>query len=414
MSNAKGKKTRYVRKVSALERYSLVLNQLYRYHVDGILEGNGEVDPKALQNAVNRAAEANPAIRVRLRGALAWSRWVDSGKAPQVRIMPPSDWNGCSERNAPFLQERLEIMRGGPVADVLLVPCTDGMTRIVFRTAHAAIDGRGFMHWVAEVCRAMRGDALEGSNSTLTDLDIQREYADQIPQEPPASPSNCIPVIAPSQGPHGPLAYVWRKVVLQGNVSQLLPKAAAFFANTAREREAGEVGFTIPVDYRGLRTQEMGLGNLTGYLRLTVAENARPRELMQQLISRIRAKADCRQFPGVKVLLWLPVWYMLRGLKPKVDAILHTVSPALPTGGLVSMGQADPAQYSFPGFQARHLYGIPGAVGKLNVVFLNYSDSTVVSFAAPQSYNMDGQLDQLIERFTKQFSAQEISEGSVS
>lgn len=407
-------RSRYVRRVSALERYSLVLNQLYRYHVDGILEGRGEVDSEALQDAIDLAAQANPAIRVRLRGALAWSRWVDSGKSPRVRVMSLSDWNGCSELNAPFLQERLEIMRGGPVADVLLVPCTDGMTRIVFRTAHAAIDGRGFMHWVAEVCRAMRGEPLQGSSSTLTDLDIQRQYAGQIPEEPAAPPSNCIPVIPPSPGPHESLSYLWRKVVLNGNVSQLLPKAAAFFAGIARTREQGEVGFTIPVDYRGLRTDEMGIGNLTGYLRLTVPENARPRELMQQLITRIRAKADCRQFPGVKVLLWLPVWYMLRQLKPKVDAILHTVSPALPTGGLVSMGQADPMQYCFPGFQARHLYGIPGAVGKLNVVFLNYPDTTVVSFSAPASYNREGQFDALIERFTQQFSEQESSKGALS
>lgn len=175
---------RYSRPVSALERYSLVLHEAYRYHVDGIIEGSGSVSAVALQAAVDLAAAANPAIRVRLRGFLRYARWVDSGIAPRVRLLPPSDWDGNSEQNAPYLLERLQPLRGGPVADVLIVPGSDGKTRLVFRTLHAAIDGRGFLHWVAEVCRAMRGEPLEGSDSILTDLELQEQYADKIPEEP--------------------------------------------------------------------------------------------------------------------------------------------------------------------------------------------------------------------------------------
>lgn len=396
--------SRYVRPVSGLERYSLVLNEVYRYHVEGIVEGRGHVDPVLLQAAVDLAAAANPAIRVKLRGFLVFSRWVDSGIAPKVRELPLSDWDGNSEQGTAFLDQRLDVLHGSAIADVLIVPCRDGKTRIVFRTLHAAIDGRGFMHWVAEVCRAMRGEPLQGSDSRLTDLDIQDQYKDQIEPEPAAAPSMCIPVLAPDTDNREPLRYVWRRVVVDHSISQLLPRMAVFLADWARQRESGDVGFTIPVDYRGLRTEEMGLGNLTGYVRLTVAPGATPRQLMLQLGGRIRAKADCRQFPGIRQLLWLPVRFMLRQLLPKVDAIVHTVTPALPTGGIVSMGNSTAATYAFPGFDATMLYGIPGAVGKLNVVFLNYPDSTVVSFAAPASYNQRGQLDELIAAFQHNFS----------
>lgn len=395
---------KYVRKVSALERYSLVLHKLYKYHVDGILEGRGEVSAPKLQAAVNQAAEKNPAIRVRLRGVLAFSKWVDSGIAPQVRTLPLSPWDGRSEENAPFLQDPLPVLKGGPIADVLIVPCTDGMTRLVFRTAHAALDGRGFMHWVQEVCKAMRGDELAGSWSTLTDLDVQAQHAADLLPEEPVAPVNCLPVVEPSAAPYQPLAYIWRRVELPGNQGQLLTKAAAFFAESIHAREQGDVGFTIPVDYRGLRTEETGMGNLTGYMRLTVPQGSTPRALMKQLLQKIQAKVDCRTFPNIKTLLWIPVWYMLRGLKPKVDAILYTRTPALPTGGLVSMGLIKPEEYSFPGFEVRTFYGIPGAVGKLNMVFVNHPDSTVVSFAAPRQYNLDGQLDQLLGQFARQFS----------
>ncbi|MDB5968862.1 MAG: hypothetical protein JWQ90_1312 [Hydrocarboniphaga sp.] len=400
------KAARYVRPVSPLERYSLVLNEAYRYHVDGIVEGSGTVSREQLQQAVDRAAAANPAIRVRLRGWLQYSRWVDSGIAPQVRLLPTSEWDGGSEQNAPFLLERLQPMRGGPVADVLIVPGRDGKTRLVFRTLHAAIDGRGFLHWVAEVCRAMRGEPLGGSNSALIDIDIQQQHADKVAPEPPAAPALCIPVLAPSVGGRAPLGYVWRRLVIDNSVSQLLPKTAVFLAQWARRREPGDVGFTVPVDYRGLRTQEMGLGNLTGYVRLTVPEDATPRSLMLQFGHSLRAYADCRQIPGIRLLLKLPVWYMLRKGRPNVDKALYTVTPSVPSGGIVSMGNVSGDTYSFPGFDARMIYGIPGAVGKLNVVFLNYPDFTVISFAAPAAYNHEGQLDELIAAYSRHFSKQ--------
>lgn len=394
---------RYTRPLSALERYSLVLHGVYRYHVDGIVEGLGEVDPVALQKAVDIAAAANPAIRVRLRGILGWCRWVDSGVAPKVRAFPLSDWDGSSEAGAPFLDEKLVPRKA--VADLLVVPCRDGRTRLVFRSVHAAIDGRGIIHWMSEVCRVMRGEVPLGSDSRLTDLDVQAQYADRIPEEPERPPSQCIPVleVAP-ENERGPLRYVWRRVWLPRDVPQLLTKAAVFLAEWARRREAGEVGFTVPVDYRGFRIQEMGIGNLTGYLRLTVPEGASSRSLVVQLGQRLKAYADCRSFPGIRKLLWVPVWLMLRQLRPNVDKVLYTVTPALPTGGVVSMGSLKSETFSFPGFEDGRCYGIPGAVGKLNVIFVNYPDKVTVSFAAPAAYNHRGQLDELVAAFRQHFS----------
>lgn len=394
----------YSRRVSGLERYSLVLHGAYRYHVDGIVEGVGSVDAKKLQAAVDIAAASNHAIRVRLRGILGWCKWVDSGRAPVVRVMSLSDWDGSSEQGAPFLNERLNPQRA--VADVLLVPCRDGRTRIVFRTLHAAIDGRGCIHWMQDVCRVMREEAPLGSDSALSDFDVQEQFADKIPEEPVTPPAHCIPVlqVAPPEQ-RGDLKYVWRRVLINRDVPQLLTKAAAFLAEWARKREEGEVGFTIPVDYRGFRIQEMGIGNLTGYLRLTVPAGANSRSLMVQLGQRIKAYADCRQFPGIRTLLWIPVWYMLRQLRPQIGTALYTVTPALPSGGVVSMGSLKPADFDFPGFAAERTYGIPGAVGKLNFIFVNHPDHVSAIFSSPAAYNHQGQLDELVNAFQQHFSA---------
>ena len=394
---------RYVRRVSVIERLSLVVDGAYRYHVDGIVEGEGDVDVAVLQAAVERAAAANPAIRVRLRGWLGWAKWVDSGVAPRVRQVPRCAWDGSSERGAEFLEDKLDARQA--VAMLFLVPCHDGKTRIVFRQMHAAIDGRGCMHWMLEVCRALRGEPLLGSDSALTDLDVQARYQAQLPEEPPAPKQHCIPVLAPAAAgsrERTSLRYVWRRVLLDRQVSQLLVKTAVFLAEWARRRETGEVGFTIPVDYRGLRMQEMGIGNLTGYLQLTVEPEATPRSLVQQLNQRLKAYADCRSLP--RALLWIPLWLVLRKLRSKIDKLLYTVTPALPTGGIFSRGLVKQEHYDFAGFKAGRIYGIPGSVGKLNVIFVNSPDGVIASFAAPAAYNHEGQLDALVDAYRRHFS----------
>jgi hypothetical protein len=184
----------------------------------------------------------------------------------------------------------------------------------------------------------------------------------------------------------------------------MLTKAAVFLAEWARKREAGDVGFTVPVDYRGFRTQEMGIGNLTGYMRLRVPDGATSRSLVLQLGQLIKAFADCRHFPGVNMLRWLPIWYMLRQLRPSVEKLLYTVTPALPSGGLVSMGSFKLENYDLPGFKALRIYGIPGAVGKLNFVFANFTNHVCVIFGAPAAFNHNGQLDELAEAFRQHFS----------
>ena len=395
---------RYSRRISPMERLAFAVNEIYHYHVDGVMEGTGDVDPAALQAAVDRAAEANPAIRVRLKGRLGLARWVDSGIAPQVRVMPKANWDGNSEEGAPFLKEKLDGMRGGPIADILIVPCADGLTRIVFRTQHAAIDGRGFMHWCYEVFRAMRGEPLQGSTSTFTDLDVQAQYADKVPDEPPAEAVSTMSVVAAGPPDGAPLHYIWRRLVLNRNISQLLPKAAAFIAEYARRREPGEVAFMIPVDYRGLRTEELGLGNLTGYVRLTVPEGARARNLMVQIHKRIQAYADCRPVPGKNALLWLPVSLLSRRISTKIEGLLYHLNPVFGTGGLVSMGTVLPESFAFPGFVPKRLHGIPGAVGKLNIVFLNDNDTSTICFTAPARYNDQGQFDAFVEAFRAHFS----------
>lgn len=401
-------RARYERKLSGVERYSIAINEIHRYNVDGLIAGIGHIDLDDLRRAVTAAAEANPGIRVRLKGMLGFAKWVDSGIAPEVTQVDAPQWDFNSNEGAEFLKKPFDPMAGGPIADVILVRTND-KTGVIFRNLHAAVDGRGVMHWMQEVFRALRGEPLLGSDSTLADFEVAERFRDKLPQEQKQAKEKSaqpvyLPAIPPSSAADADLQYTWRTVIIRKRITTILPRAAVYLAKYARRQGEGAVGFTVPVDYRGLRVDASSTGNLTGYLRVHVSPEDTPKTVMQQLNQQIRDYVDCRLPLLAKPLRWVPVRLLVNQLKKKSNTLLYTSNAELPTGGLVSMGHANLDDYSTPTFKSERGIGIPGSVGKMNIVAVNYSDLTYVTFSAPKNYNRAGQLDRLIEDFVTEFS----------
>jgi hypothetical protein len=402
----------YSRKLSPIERASLALNDLCKYNVELVMEGYGTLNPDMLRRAVGVAAQANPGSRVRLRGALGFTRWVDSGVAPEVRELHAPGWDARSERGAPFLDEKFDALGGGAVCDVIYVHGSP--TRIVFRALHAAVDGRSLLYWITEVFRALRGEPLSGSPCTYIDWDIMRKFQDKVDigalSQPATEPN--IPVIHCS-APRAPGAgYVWRTLVLPTLIPNVLSKLAVFLAQWARRHASGQVSFIVPVDLRTLREDVPSLGNLTGYLIIPIEAGDTTRHFSRQLSLRIRQHADCHRPKVLGRLPWVPMWLIRRAIRQNLERTLYEPVPDATSGGVVSMGTFPLAELSTPQFKCTLTVPVPGFSGKLNVVVMPNEGQTVTTFAAPESYNLDGQLDELVAAFERQFGAQQLAEAA--
>ncbi|MDB6043099.1 MAG: hypothetical protein JWM63_1650 [Gammaproteobacteria bacterium] len=399
-------KGRYSRKLSPIERASLVLNEFCNYNCDIIVQGYGALSVETLRTAVEKAAQANPGSRVRLRGILGFSRWVDSGIAPEVQEVHASVWDGHSERGAAFMQERFDALAGGPICKVLYV--RGSPAHIVFRALHAAVDGRSILHWMAEVFRALRGEPLLGSPCTYIDWDIMRKFQEKVNRSALDGPSTepNLPVIPCSSPREARLRYIWRAVVFPKIIPNVLPKFAIFLAEYARRNAQGRVCFTVPVDLRTLREEVLSLGNLTGYLSIPIEPGDTTRSFSRQLSLRVRNYAECHRPDILKKLPWVPVRTIRRAIARNMQRALYEPAADAMSGGVVSMGNFPLQNVSAPAFTALELIPIPGFAGKLNVVTIFTERHTITSFAAPESYNGDGQLDGLLDDFQREFGEQ--------
>ncbi len=391
----------YVRRASGIERFALAVNQLYRYSIVGLIEGRGDLSLQELQSAVALASAKNPGARVRLKYFLGFSKWVDSGIAPEVKEIEAPAWDGFSERGTEFMEGGFHPLDGGPVCDFFLIRGTP--TRIVARVIHAAMDARGFNHFIKDIFRVLRGEPPVGSSSTLTDTDIKSKFKDRI--KCTRQPMTCIPILSPSHHDVSDIHYIWRREILHANIKNLLPKLAVFLAQYARKNTAGEVGFTIPVDLRGLREEVCSTANLTSMLYIKVEPGDTAMAVMKQINQNIRDYADCISPPLTKLLRWLPLSMITNSMRKNAEVMLYQTTPAITSSGIVSMGMFKPEEFSCPQFSATSLLGIPGSVGKMNIAFTNHVDHTEVIFSTPEAYNRDGQLDRMIDEFRQYITA---------
>jgi hypothetical protein len=276
---------------------------------------------------------------------------------------------------------------------------------IVFRALHAAVDGRSLLHWIAEVFRALRGEPLLGSPCTYVEWDIMRKFQEKINLDAADAPSTepSLPVIPCSSVRATPLRYIWRTVAFPGNIPNVLAKFAIFLAQYARRRAQGRVCFTVPVDLRTLREEVLSLGNLTGYLSIPIGPGDGTRDFSRLLSLRVRNYIDCYRPDILKKLPWVPVRTIRREIGRNLERTLYESVPDAMSGGVVSMGNFPLQNLSTPDFTPLELIPIPGFAGKLNVVTIFNERDTVTTFAAPESYNGDGQLDGLLDAFQRQF-----------
>lgn len=403
-------KTKYRRKLSAIERYNVVINEAtVPYNVEAVIEGEGALDQEKWQQAVNQAAQANPGIRATLKGFLGFTKWVDSGINPVVKTIEAPEWDAHSEKGYEPLKAHFAALGNEPLADVVLVPGSPA--RILFRALHGLCDARGLVHFIQDTLRAMRGEPLVGSSSPITDYDVRVMHKDKVKvvRQPPIE---CLPTMPVKPPFPSELNYTWRRIRIEKKLPNMLPKLAIFLAKQARLHGEGEVAFTVPVDFRTLRVDVASTANLTGYLKISVKPEDTARDVMRRINQEVRDYGDCFNPPVVHIVPWFSMKFMKKQLLKDVEDILYTKHKGLPTGGIVSLGHFKREEWSCPGFQCESIIGIPGSVGKLNVLIHNYNDNTQIIFSCPEAFNREGQLDKMISDFRAEFDTTEKTDPS--
>lgn len=332
------------------ETHSPLVNQ---FIVEGMADENGQFDLDAWQRANQQVADANPGIRLKLKGLWGFKYWDDAGPIPVVRQLN-SEWDGKSSRGADMLGTPINP-RTDAVAQILLIPGNPAL--VIFRTHHGVTDGKGTLFWMEEIFRALRGEPLKGSEGRYVEWDIVSEL-DVPPRE--VREGNCIPVTPPAVD--ASLKGVnWLRMDIETSATRIMPRVLVVLAKLARQHntEAGKVLFRVPSDLRRLRKNDaFSMANVTASIDIEITPEHTAKDIQKMLVRALRNNGDTSVFPSNTYLArWLPM--KLFRFRPEVYTQAHERGTYRMTGVVSYPGDIALAQYSGHNFSATHIYAVP-------------------------------------------------------
>ena len=359
----------YQRTLSTIERYYVSCDSVKNgKHLTPcmnqmVVEGNVDLDVDAFRRATTKASYASPGSRVRLKGHLGFSRWVDSEHSTPIRVIE-SDWDGLSNDNAPFLQDPLPV-RTGPTSEVLIIINKElNKSYIIFRSHHGAMDGRGTLHFAHDVFRCLRGEEPIGENSNITDMELAKSLSNHARATDlgtdVAGPTGKPEAISDSEKDQ---ASRWIRRSLSGKHRGVLAKVALETARYSRLKGEDNVRFQIPVDMRPHQEGLNSTANLTGGIVVNVNLNTDADKWNQDIKAQLAEKKEAeiphffRFFP-FHLLSWVPRKTIYNSNNRLVEK--RRLNGQFRTTGVISnLGLLKVEQFSGEGFNASKCYFIP-------------------------------------------------------
>ena len=383
----------YTRKLSFNERAFLVGAQLSPPMANQmIFEGTGVLDCHRWRDAVAAASEANPGSRVILRGILGTSRWIDSGITPPVTEVIGSRWTGYNSENAPFLETPLNP-RTGPTCEVLLV---QGDTpRVIFRTLHGVMDGRGTFTWAEDVFRALRGEPCVGSSSILTDTELARRIQKKLRKQ---YPTEHIPPTGKADMNES--GFVWRRVSIKARPHHLLAQIAILTAKEAWRYSDGIVRIGIPVDMRPKMPGLISTANLTFAIYVEIKKDSTPEQVADDINLQLGENREGMLSRGDDLVRYVPRWLM-KMVGARIIHGRHKNGIYSISGFISNFGRMDLSNYNGGGFTTTGLFAIPPAneYAPFFLVVMGHEETVELILTLPRKMATNDRLDTILDYF---------------
>ncbi|GAA1980527.1 hypothetical protein GCM10009799_02060 [Nocardiopsis rhodophaea] len=271
----------YTRRISPIERgYLNAAATGTPQLIQMVLDGEGWIDPDALQKAVRAATLATPGLAVRRRAA----SWRADGPFPPVVGLPRAPGFDAS-----FFHRDLDVVTG-PVCEVGVAE--GDVTRLVVRASHIVTDGRGLRQWIADVFRVLRGEEPIGAASMVDDTHF-RAAAGKVRAAPQPPRLGGLPPVLGRGRPDGTPLWTRRRV-------RACPSAvtARVAAAVSRHLATGSGRVIIPVDLRRHDPAVRSTANLTSRLVLDIRRDDDWKRLHGQIVGALLHKRDVAVLDG--------------------------------------------------------------------------------------------------------------------
>jgi hypothetical protein len=256
------------------------------------------------------------------------------------------------------------------------------------------MDARGLMHFAEDVFRALRGEALLGSDCSMNDTELIQSLVGNRTRPMLRGDRRTITGARSSSTS----AFRSQRLVMPSPGPALVARIAIALARHARTFHDTKTRVMIPVDLRNYAKGLRGTGNLTFPLFIDVNASLDWRTLQKDILKRLAAKEAMRLDPTERFAPWLPLWL--------IGLVFTSWSRWLRSTGhfgasvVVShVSLTDTEAFCGGGFRCQGAYFIPSSDNFLPLVVSVISSraATNVVVSAPEALVDEAQRTQLCE-----------------
>lgn len=386
------------KEASGADKFFVAINELRPpFVIQLLLEGDGEPEPEALYDALERTTAANPGSSLCLEREGLGAVWV-LGPPPTLTVVDAPDFEAQHGEDAPFLMWPLDA-KTGPTCELLSVR---GKRKhyLIFRALHAVMDGQGTLLWVKDFMRCLRGEAPVGHPSAVTVDQLVSGLSPKRRAYPGADALHPFGLAGPGpEEAEAPSTFHWRRVISPKPLESLATGRIAV-GLAERARAGGREGvfrLNLPTDLRHYCPDERTTGNLFSGLYVEVPPGAKAEgialKIVQLLYKNEGIKAvglystnDTGSLDAFRVKAY---WDLAR---------LHDTGLYVFSATLSHLGVLRGAELSAPSFRATSGFFVPLVGDSGCVISLNgFDDHTEVAVGLSGRFTRDGQLDELAQ-----------------
>lgn len=383
------------RKISRYERFSLAAEKLAPpFCMQTIVKGKGQISEEQLKEAVEKAAQANPASRfVRKRYF-----WVDSGKTPPVIVLDPEKYKNVNIETDPLFQNRIDTRQR--TNEIYLIPGKN--SQMIFRSSHAAMDGAGARMWMLDVFRALRGEPLKAINTAATEEEILASLGKS--ESRPQYRTTCISPTGLRDG-HTE-NYETKHIQIPISNHALTARIATAVKDICRKQGRPFARVMIPVDLRsnmeGLKTT----GNLISSITVSIFREDTWPQVQSRIMTQMMNHQERQLGFEDQMLKYLPKKILRKSIRQYQDKQLNE-GKYIFTAFISDMGTIDNSDYSAPDFKATSVedaaMNLPGVPVSITSVAKGGQIELILSM--PKDLATEGRLDIFASELHKQLCA---------